>query len=288
MKPQFKHKAMSSFLMWFDNRFLTKGEAFVNVEEIKMFPFTDERLPDNYVTYGSPYKAWVGDESIVGADIAKNAIFKDDQGNVLNTSDFNIDYENGRIISTTLSGSFPFITASSVAVKELNVYPTNDTEEDLIIEAQADLLVQSWYTDGESDREAISPYDNVIPAAFLSIERGKNKPYAFGGEENTMYWAKAVIFTKEPFELDCVLGVFEDSTKVGIPVLEFEDMPFDSYGDLKGNFNYKNLASSKQECLFVDEVESSKMTDVVRKKVAPNFYVGFLEFEISIPRFPRD
>ena len=288
MKPQFKHKAMSSFLMWFDNRFLVKGEAFVNVDDIKMFPHVDGRLPNTYSTYGSPYKAWVADESIVGAAIAKNAVFKDHLGNILDHADFEIDYENGRILSTVLSSSFDYVTASSVAIKELNVYPTNDTEEDLIIEAQADLLVQSWYPDGEADNKAIEPYDKVIPAAFLSIERGKNIPYALGGTDNTMYTAKAVVFTKEPFELDCVLGVFEDSVRTQVPVLEFEDMPFNAYGDLKGNFDYETLRASKETCLFMDDIESSKMTDVVRKKVAPNFYVGFLEFDMSVPRFPRD
>ena len=284
MKPQFKHKAMTSFFMWYDNTFLKQAEGFVNKEDLKLFPQTDERLPSGYDAYASQFKSWVADESIPNAFIAKSGNFVNESGS--GVSGFSIDYENGRIIFSSPQ-NFDHVVCDNVAIKEANTYVSNDSEEDIILEKQKEYDEGAAKYPPLDDETPIKPYDQVIPASFLSLERGENVPYSLGGEDQTTMYAKAVVMTKNPYELDCILGVFEDSVRVTIPLLEFSDIPFDELGELLSDYNYETLRTEKSQYLFVEKVVSSKIQDVVRKKVAPSFYVGFLDFELTISRFPR-
>ncbi len=63
MIPQFQHKLSSSFLLWFDNYLLTKGQAYTNTTG-RFYYYQDERVPNTYKVFGSPYKQWVSDYSI--------------------------------------------------------------------------------------------------------------------------------------------------------------------------------------------------------------------------------
>ena len=86
-----------------------------------------------------------------------------------------LDFENGRAL---ISGS---VTDSSItgsfSVKDFNVYLTNDTEDDLIVENK--YTVNSRLPSGPWTY--IEPYDDVVPAIFLSTAQAENKPFAFGG-----------------------------------------------------------------------------------------------------------
>jgi hypothetical protein len=61
MKPQYQHDLMTSFMLWFDNHLLNKGEAYSN-QTGQLYYFNDSRLPDGYKAYASSYKQWVTDE----------------------------------------------------------------------------------------------------------------------------------------------------------------------------------------------------------------------------------
>ena len=68
MIEQFQHKLTTSFILWFDNFLLKKGEAYSNTTG-EFFYYADPRLDATYIAYGSPYKQWVTDSSIAGATI---------------------------------------------------------------------------------------------------------------------------------------------------------------------------------------------------------------------------
>ena len=64
MKPQYQHKVMTSFFLWFDNYLLSEGAA-CSIKTGKFFiDQTDERLSNSYSIYASPYKQWVTDSGI--------------------------------------------------------------------------------------------------------------------------------------------------------------------------------------------------------------------------------
>ena len=178
MKEQFQHKLTTSFFLWFDNFLLTKGEAFSN-KTGDLFYYSDDRLDATYKAYGSPYKQWVTDSSITGATVPSGVYIG---GNFSGRDDgVVLDFDNGRAL---VSGSSTDLTVTgSFAVKDFNVYITNDTEEDLVVENK--YTVNSRLPSGPYTY--ISPYDDVVPAVFIaSSELGdlKNNTYNYVNKRN--------------------------------------------------------------------------------------------------------
>jgi len=66
MKPQFDNQIMSSFLLWFDNKLLSKGEAYQNTTG-EFYSVSDEFY--GYDTYASSYSQLVSDVSVSGVTL---------------------------------------------------------------------------------------------------------------------------------------------------------------------------------------------------------------------------
>tara|TARA_R100000005_G_C4991621_1_gene198949 strand:- start:589 stop:1437 length:849 start_codon:yes stop_codon:yes gene_type:complete len=279
MKEQFQHQLTTAFSMWFDNFLLTKGEAYTNTTG-DFFHYTDNRLDSRYQAYGSPYKQWVTDSSVSGATIASGVYIG---GNFSGRDDgVVLDFDNGRAL---ISGSNTDLDVTGeFAVKDFNVYLTNDTEDDLIIENK--YIVNSRLPSGPWNY--IEPYDDVVPAIFLSTDVSENKPFAFGGMEDTVVHAKAVVLADDTYQLDGVLSIFMDSVNESIPRIPMSGYPITELGDLKGGSYYytgvENAYSSGTE-FFVDKVRTSKLSDRTRNVLANELYVGFIDFDIQLFRY---
>ena len=157
MKEQFYHTATNSFLLWFDNFLLTKGEAFTN-KTGRFYNYADPRLGGGYSVFGSPYKQWVNDSSISGATIPSGVYVNGSF--VPRSSNLKIDFRNGRVLTKNISSSSSL--TGSFAVKDFNVYYTNETEDDLLINQKFQSNPRV-YSPNES---YISPYDAAVPAIF--------------------------------------------------------------------------------------------------------------------------
>jgi hypothetical protein len=164
--------------------------------------------------------------------------------------------------------------------KEFNVYFTNDTEEDIIVDRKYDFGVDST--------GAIAPYDLAVPAAFLSVNAVDNDPFAFGGEQETTVRAKAVILAEDPFQLDGVLSIFADSQDEVFNKIPMSGHPIDENGDLKSgeNYTYTGLSSQYSNGLpfCVESSQTSKLTQKSMKNLANELYVGFIDFDIKVYR----
>jgi len=279
MIEQFQHKLTTSFFLWFDNFLLKKGEAYTNTTG-DFFYYSDPRLDSTFVTYGSPYKQWVTDSSIAGATIP-SGVFIDGVFSGRNDG-IVLDFDNGRAL---ISGS---VTDSSItgsfAVKDFNVYLTNDTEEDLIVENK--YTVNSRLPSGPWTY--IEPYDDVVPAIFLSTDTIENKPFAFGGMQDTVVNAKAVILAEDTYQLDGVLSIFMDSVDEIITAIPMSGYPITELGDLKNNTYSYTVAKDQhtgETAFFVDKVKTSKLSDRTRNVLANELYVGFIDFDIRQHRY---
>ena len=82
MIPAFSHNITNSFFLWFDNHLMRKAQAF-QTYTTKLYNYTDARLGDNKVVYGSPYKQWAYDNSVSGISIPSGFLI-----NTLNPSVF--------------------------------------------------------------------------------------------------------------------------------------------------------------------------------------------------------
>lgn len=289
MIPQFQHRLTSSFMMWFDNYLLTKGQAFTNTTGV-FYNYEDERMPSVYKVFGSSYKQWVSDYSINGATIPSgvfvNGVFKGRETGASNTTSSNIlDFDNGRALLSGVSATA--VVTGSFAVKDFNIYYTNDSEEDLILDRKYSL---NNNIGTNNVMTYVTPYDQMVPAIYINNASIKNEPFAFGGTNQTSTSVNAVVITQDPYNLDGVLSIFADSFNQCIVDIPYTESAYTEYGDLKSGFyNYQNLKNRyiNQQQFFVDKVVTSKLNDKERKSLLNDLYVGFIDFDISMIRNPN-
>jgi hypothetical protein len=272
---------MTSFMLWFDNHLLNKGEAYSN-QTGQLYYFNDSRLPDGYKAYASSYKQWVTDSSVTGSE---NPVIPTSFMGSGRADDIIFDFENGRIIETGNSFGNSEVITGTFAIKDFNIYLTNDTEEDLILENKFQL--NSRYSQTPS---GVEPYDQVTPAIFLSSEVMRNEPFAFGGEDLTYNNIKAVVLAENNYQLDGVLSIFADTARKTIVKIPFTGHPATEYGDLKnGSYDYTAVSSSynSNNPYYIDDVTVSKFSERAQQQVPGEIKVGFMDFEVSTSRFPR-
>lgn len=307
MKPQFQHTLTTSFFLWFDNYIQKNGEAYKNKTGI-FYNMTDDRLDSSYNVYASPYKQFIFDSGLhtgaydsgqgsEGPIVIDRISGQREDGEAFHLtrgeSGLTIDYENGRVFfsgddegnlpgnSLSLSGGF--------GVKDFNVYLTNQTEEDLVIENK----FKTNDRFGNLETSGVTPYDQVLPAIFITSETIQNEPLSFGGQDITKTNVKAVVMTSDLYCLDCVCSLAADSQKRSFSQVEFENFPVTEFGDIKTatyptGYSYSQIESDNTGTLFhIEDVYVSKLSDRVKKKVNPNIFVGFIDFEVHKYRNPR-
>ena len=306
MKPQFQHTLVTSFYLWFDNYLQKYGEAYGNKTSI-FYNMSDDRLDDAHNVYSSPYKQFVFDSGLnsgvvnyqgtEGPLVIDRISGQTDGGAPIEiprgTSGLKIDYENGRVFFTGDANSkFPgnnLPLSGRFAVKDFNLYVTNETEEDLVIENK----FKTNDRFGNLETSGIAPYDQVLPAVFITSESAQNQPFAFGGLDITKTHVKAVVLTSDLYCLDCVLSLSADTKNRSFTQVNFGDFPITEFGDIKATtyptgYSYKQIESDNTSELFhIEEVTVSKLSDRANKNINPNVFVGFIDFELHKYRRPR-
>tara|TARA_R110000803_G_scaffold22018_4_gene54957 strand:+ start:36 stop:908 length:873 start_codon:yes stop_codon:yes gene_type:complete len=287
MIEQHHHKVTNSFILWFDNYLLDKGQAYSNKTGVQFEHYEDARLDSGYQAYGSPYKQWVTDSSIPGAVIADGVTVGNTPSGVYESGitgrrGMALDFDNGRALIEGVNNNYNI--TCDFAVKDFNVYFTNDTEEDLIVENKYELNSRI-YSEPEGH---IEPYDQVVPAVFITTATSQNKGFAFGGMEETTITISASVLAEDSYQLDGVLSIFNDSRNECFSLIPMSAHPFNEFNDLKsGTYNYKDLSKEHDKCnsLYVNDVTTSKLTDRARKSLSNDMFVGFIDFELKQHRF---
>ena len=302
MKPQFQHAATTSFALWLDHHFVYKAEAYSN-KTGAFYYMPDSRLPEyptdpsnGLISYNSEYKQWVCDSDAAGAEIPSGVYIDTGDGNYnfcnRGESGLRLDFENGRVL---LSGAFfpsnydSLNITGSFAVKDINIYLADDTEENLVVQNKYN--VNSRTTPAYGQGTGLPAYEQVAPAAFCSMESTVNTPFALGGEDLTHLYYRVVFFAENLYILDGAMAVCADSFNMGVTRINCNDFPLDEYGDLKtGGFSYTNTVKNSEEVprlMFIDDVKASKISDRLTKTTNPDLYLGFVDFEVNQARFPR-
>jgi hypothetical protein len=284
MKPTYQHTLLTSFYMWFDNYLLSKGEAYKNFQGTDFYNYADEQIT-NKTVFGSPYKQWVYDKSIASAK-AVPSISGDGGALTAGESGMIVDYENGRVLFNS-SVSTSANISGGYSVKNFNTYVSNQNEESLIIEGKYKLNAR--YT---RELTYVQPYEEVVPAVFLSTTTTTNEPFAFGGTDNTITQINAVAFAENTYQLDGILSIFADSSKEVFKNIPYTGAPLDEFGDVKSSYStgydYNNVANNyPTDICFIQNTTVSKISDRMDKFIPLPLYVGFMDFEINKYRNPR-
>jgi len=265
----------------------------------KTAPLCFEKLPLWLkVCYQTTAACWtlsgcqiVSDASIAGATIATELYLGAAPWSPSNTPGASpliaIDYNNGRsywdaAYSQDITGSF--------AIKDFNVFLTNQTENEI--------LFQSQYTNRNQITglvpTGLEPDTKTYPVVYLKNDGSYNVPFAFGGQDNTIMNIRAIVVADSQFEVDAIGSIFRDEKMTNIALFEETDMPFNSFGGYRDNvqYNYAEITSTKNDSqkLFLEDVNVSRFDKALENEVRkfnPNVYSTIIDFEINKIRFPR-
>tara|TARA_R100001082_G_scaffold3773_1_gene2996 strand:+ start:3331 stop:4194 length:864 start_codon:yes stop_codon:yes gene_type:complete len=286
MKAQFDNQVMSSFLLWFDNKLLTKGEAYQNTTG-QFYSVSDDYY--GYNTYASSYSQIVSDASITGATIptglyAGNTLVNVGEGG--NTGLYAIDYGNGR---SYWSGTQSQNITGSFAIKDFNVYLTSRTEDEI--------LFQTQYTNrnkiGSVVPTGLEPDTKTYPVVYLKPDGSSNEPLAFGGMDDTIINVRAIVIADSQFDIDAIGSLFRDQRQTNFYLLEASEMPFNQFGYYRNSqYNYTGIMDGKTNAdqVFLNDINISRFDRVLENEVRkfnPNVYSTLIDFELSKFRFPR-
>ena len=295
MKVQFDNRVMSSFLLWFDHTLLKDGEAFTDTSS---WFYPVENLHNNLYTYGAPYKQFVSDHSVTGTGVAfanktvqiPTGIYLDGVQLGTGTSGFSgINYEQGQVYFGTQITTPETRLSGDYAIKDFNVYLTNEPEEKLLFETKFNLRPKTSETPTGLASNSIT-----YPAIFLRYNGSHNEPLAFGGFDMTTINLRAVVLADIQFNLDAVCSIFRDKVRSYFTLLGTGDMPYNTLGDYKSGvpWSYTGVTVNFEEnnYIFIENVGVSKFSRDVNIKVNnlnPDVFNGVIDFEVTKPRFPR-
>ena len=282
MNPQFKHKLGSSLAFFLEHKVLNKGQAYTNVSGDL---YDSDQIPFNGFTFSSsPDAQWVYDSSVSGAIIPSGMNHTEViSGVTVNTitsreSGVNLNFLNGGAYHSGLSSP-----SAAYAKKDLNFYFRNEKDVELFMEKSFNSEDPIDPITGSNDLKINAP------CVIISYKDSKNNPFALGGMDENESNYQAVVISDDPYLMDGALSIFEDLSQTCFPIIDFEDIPFNIYGDLKnGEFNYTGLSSKYSDPIQkanVDRVLSN--TTSISSKGADNFYLGYAEFRLLSYRFPR-
>jgi len=287
MKTGFDHEILSSFFLWCDDRLSYFAEAY-KAPVSHTFEYVDTLdVPANYHGYYSPYRQFVAasDKVSVNNFVSINGVQKFDK-----TDGLYIDFNNGRVlVDTAIHGTSKTLNITGeFAYKTVNLYITDETEENVII--NSDFIISPTNQTFLQTNGGFSDTIYTVPAMFITLENSENEPFAFGGLDNTVCRMRSVVVADSNYTLDGVLSMFRDSAKTMFPLIEFENFPFGEFFHVKSHpYKYSDVISGSSSNVFIECVRASKLTDRSRERItsSQDYKIGFLDFDLSKPRNPR-
>jgi hypothetical protein len=276
MKVQFENKVMSSLLIFIDNYLLKHGEASTNYSSL-FYPV--KSLYNDYYTYAAPFKQMVNDDNVPNAVVMKTVYVDGTEKNV-GTSDLHgINHFQGQVYFTSDQGNS--VISGNYAVKDFNVYLTNDPEQKLLFETKNQ--TNPKYPQLLS---GLAPDEQPYPAIFIKNMGGANEPFALGGLKDTRTTVRLVVLADSNYKLDAACSLLKDLHYHSFGI--HSDLPFDAMGSYTGlDYDYSNLSIGEGGSPFIQSVRVSKMSMIGDfNRLNPDVFAAFVDLDISSLRTP--
>ena len=290
MKLQYEHKVVSSFLLFLEHELGRKANAYTNYSS-NFYPISGGY--QNYYTYAAPFKQFVFDSSIT---YSKNERSRGPQipsgvniGNEYLTpgtgSLVSIDYNKGQLFfSSDYPASQGQLPSANYAVKDFNIYLTNEPEHKLLFETQFKVApkVSQIPTGLAADVQ-------TYPALYVKNLDSHNEDISLGPRTvDTNMYIRVVALCDSAYLLDAVCSFMKDFGRRKMAILEANEQPFGPLGYQGGEaFSYTGTISGKFESeenhLLIHDVSISKrsqnQTDF--KNLNSEVFVGFIDFTLK-------
>ena len=271
MKAQYDNKLLSSFLLYLDNKILSKGEAFTNHSGL-FYPV--ENFFNGYYTYAAPFKQLVYDTSVSGASqisgVYVGGIFKTPgTGGSL----VSVNPNQGQVYFNT--NQDPLEVSGNYAIKDFSLLITDEREEKLLFETQYSLKPKANQT-----ITGLDPETTTYPVIFLKINNASNEVFALGGLDNSVTSIRAIVIADSAFLLDAVCSIIKDCKNDRFTVLETSSLPVDAFGGYTGVFNYTGMNTNMVPIIWNVDVSKILPSRGQFTNLNPNVLCAFADFEI--------
>lgn len=284
MKSSYINNLSSSFYLWLDHEILSRGEAFITYSG-KLYETEDPNFNLTSSVYGSPFKQWVYDSSIQNVYIPSGVV-SGSQFIPRGQNGLSLDFNHGRAIFANNQISSNQNLTAKYSFKEFNLYYTDEREERLLFERSYTLTPSTTRVTG-----ALVYNEITYPCVFIKLKTNENKPFAFGGLDESNYWIRCIILAKDSFSLDSLTSILADSARKSFPVFNPEDLPFNYFGDFKtGNsYHYINMcrAQGQNQLVLIDKVDITKFEESENLYVNKRTIGAIADFELKAVRQPR-
>ncbi len=287
MIPQYDNLVTSSFLLWLDNKILTNGLAYQNVDS-KLYPSTARH--NGYYQYNFPFSQLVSDFSVPGNPQIPTGLYLNSVFCPVNTSGLvSIDFNRGAAyFSTGLASNIQ--VSGRYAIKDFNVTLPRVGIEQLF---QTKLELRSKINQNINSFTGLGNNEMTYPSIFIRSFSSESKPYCFGGIKDIKNHIGCFIFASNQFLSDASASLLRDLEHEYVPLLDSSEYPFNSLGGFKNNvpFSYTGITQGKiagGSGIFVSEVFltdfSRRSLDAEIQILPPEVFFRVAEFELSLPR----
>jgi len=286
MKPQFDHNLMSSFYLWADNRLVDKAEAVVT-GRTQIFKYAEANdIPSNMNAFYSADRQFCADH-----EDAPNHIFSEGWIVFQNTTgQYRIifDHDQGRVLLNKSFGTGIPLSGQFVE-KEINLYTTNETEEEILMRNEFFVNSGQSYSDYMNQLAKAKYY---LPCVFLTPSSSDNRGFAFGGVKDTKTVMKAMVFARNSYQLQGVLGTFRDTAERNIKIISHDNFPYGAFWHVRPYpYSYPDyITGNAIDETFIKRVGEYKLKDNAQaslSRLRKDMHLGFIEFELSSIRETR-
>jgi hypothetical protein len=249
-----------------------------------------------YYTYGSPFKQFVYDTSvgIVQGEKSRkpnviSGVHLDGHYLTPGVSGLaSIDYNMGQVHFTEdYPSALGVLPSGDYAVKDFNVYLTNEPENVLLFETQFKINPKV-----EQSPTGLPPECRTYPAIYIKNLTSKNVGVGFPNAYDTEIEIRSVVLSDSAYNLDACCALLKDTAKRRVAIIDSEDQPFGPLGDAGGSgYDYKAAISnsispngwSEENSFSIDEVSVSKRSQNRQdfNKLNTEVFVGFVDFTLK-------
>ncbi len=290
MKLQYEHKVISSFLLFLEHELGKRGQAYTN-HTSDFYPISGGH--QNYYTYAAPFKQFVFDDSIkysnngnTRAPQIPSGVYVNNEYLIPGNGDLvSIDYTKGQLyFSSDYPSQNNTLPRASYAVKDFNIYLTNEPEHKLLFETQFKISPKV-----SQNPTGLAEDIQTYPALYVKNLDSNNENISFGLRTvDTSMYIRVIALCDSAYLLDAACSLMKDFGRRKVPILEGAEQPFGPLGYTgQEPFSYENTVSGKFESeddhLLIHDVNVSKrsqnQTDF--KNLNSEVFVGFIDFTLK-------
>ena len=282
-------------LLFLDHQLCHRGKAYTN-HSSSFYPTSGDY--QNYFTYASPFKQFVSDNSIgitQGQKVRKptvmTGVYLDGHYLTPGVSGLaSIDYNMGQIhFNEDYPDALGVLPSGGYAVKDFNIYLTNEPENVLLFETQFKMNPRV-----EQEPTGLASHARTYPAIYVKNQTSTNGRVGVGdGVEiyDTEMYIRAIVLSDSAFNLDACCGLMKDLKKKRIAKIDAANQPFTPIGYTGGAaFEYTGVVMEKvsggwneDNSVIIDEVNVSKRSQnrADFDKLNTDIFVGFVDFTLK-------